>query len=259
MYFILAGREELNLIGASDTGKQPIVSDLGSDNSQSSISTPPDITKIETNELSVSSLTYANDPPDLNPENPDLPDDITRSPVLISTTSETLEVQRDSDSPPDITGSNDFTAYSDVPDDPDDLALVQATFSEVELSEALETKTPGLSFDEEEEEEYQQESVDSEIFSSLQDEPELFGGHKVTPAYLASFRDSAQVETLQAVAPGDILPVYNLTEPSPVPQIQPNLPLTQYTSLQQAKRGPGRPRKDGLDPVRKKKPYVYFC
>ncbi|KAK3105764.1 hypothetical protein FSP39_005042 [Pinctada imbricata] len=232
--------------------------ELSSD-SQSSTGAPPDITSAEASFPINES--YDTDPPDLNPENPDLPEDLTKPDTFLSPTYETAELS-DSSGPPDITNSNRFSKIKEELDP--DLSLTapvelesfedKSDYPEVytdpssPLLDTLEEPEFGADFPSDIPDEPQN------IFSASTHAPDLLTHedfHTPGEGYLSSsFPEASLSESLAAVAPGDILPVVSL------PQASPQF-LQQPVSYQQnqavPKRGPGRPRKDGLEPLQPKK------
>ena len=236
-----------------------------SSDSQSSAGAPPDITSAETS-FTVNE-TFPADPPDLNPENTDLPDDITKQDTFLSPTYEAAELS-DSSGPPDITNSDRFDKIKEEVDetdlhlgDPSDLTSFDDKTSDYPevytdpsspLLESLEEAEFGTDFGTDIPGEPQ------DIFTSDAHPPDLLTHNDYRApeegSFLsASFPEANFSESLAAVAPGDILPVVSFPQANPQFVHQPSYQQYQV----QPKRGPGRPRKDGLDPlpsISKKKP-----
>jgi hypothetical protein len=158
---------------------------------------------------------------------------------------DTLEIT-DSNGPPDLTNSEDFDygsnqevygiEESDFPDVIEAEGCHQDTRDSVEIeSEAfLSASSPQHS---------------SPFISESGTDISL--AQEVSKNYLVSrYSDSRHSESLLAVAPDDILPV----RPGDILSVQGPHQTPLPVQLQQpVKRGPGRPRKDGLEaPIRKK-------
>lgn len=206
-----------------------------SDNSQSSAGAPPDITNIVSS-FDDESEAYCSDPPDLNPEDADL-DSLDRLQKTVSVT-DTLEIT-DSNGPPDLTNSEDFEYGRDE----QVLGLEDSDFPDVIEAEACNPDTDSV-------------DIESEAFLSTNSPPDSspFISESGTDISLAQevsksfqhsrFSESRFSESLLAVAPDDILPVRsgdNLPVHNTIPLS--SLPVHQAP----AKRGPGRPRKEGLE------------
>ncbi|XP_052093536.1 histone-lysine N-methyltransferase 2C-like isoform X6 [Mytilus californianus] len=213
-----------------------------SDNSQSSTGAPPDITQIASS-FEDENEAYCSDPPDLNPEDSDL-DKIDHLPKTVSVT-DTLEIT-DSNGPPDLTNSEDF----DYGSNQEVLGIEESDFPDVIEAEACNPDT-GESV-----------NIESETFLSAhspQDScpfisesgTDISLAQEVSKTYqLSRFSESRYSESLLAVAPDDILPV----RPGDILPVQGaqqiNVHLQQQLPI---KRGPGRPRKDGIEFLPKKK------
>lgn len=207
-----------------------------SDNSQSSAGAPPDITHIGSS-FDDESEAYCSDPPDLNPEDADL-DSFDRLQKTVSVT-DTLEIT-DSNGPPDLTNSEDFEYGRDE----QVLGLEESDFPDVIEAEGCNPDT-GESVD-----------IESGAFLSTNSPPDsspfisesgtdISLAQEVSKSFqLSRFSESRFSESLLAVAPDDILPV----RPGDILPVQGTNPLSSVPIHQvPSKRGPGRPRKDGIE------------
>ncbi|XP_033732984.1 LOW QUALITY PROTEIN: histone-lysine N-methyltransferase 2C-like [Pecten maximus] len=217
--------------------------DLNSDNSQSPSCAPPDITNTDHRFAVCENNTELSEPPDLNPEeHTSLSHQQSCSPNPLVTTAEQISVSNSSE-PPDLTGTDAFP-YTGEASDPDDAIPIDCPDFQHTLGQTHQSdQSLGilLSDDFDPDESEQQDPY----FGDNQAPTELLDSDDCSPeGFLASsFPESNLVESLQAVAPGDILAV-SLPQPPPI---------TLKLSTPPIKRGPGRPRKDGVGPIQRKR------
>ncbi|XP_069119821.1 histone-lysine N-methyltransferase 2C-like isoform X3 [Argopecten irradians] len=218
--------------------------DLNSDNSQSPSCAPPDITNTDHRFSICENNPELSEPPDLNPEEHTvLSQQPPCSPDALVTTADQISVSHSSE-PPDLTGTDDFPYTEDTNDSDDAIPIdcpdFQHTLGQTHQSDQSLGILLSDNFDQGESE--QQDPY----FGDNQAPTELLDSDDCSPeGFLASsFPESNLAESLQAVAPGDILAV-SLPQPPPI-----TLKLSTPPSI---KRGPGRPRKDGVGPIQRKR------
>lgn len=212
--------------------------DLGSDNSRSPACAPPDITNTQNCFDVCEPRTESSEPPDLNPEeNSGLLHCSSLDPNVFVTATEQIDLS-DAAEPPDITGADAFPYTADASEPDEGIPIDCPDFQETHSAHSLGTL---LCDDFDPEEAHNPDNY----FEDNQATTELLDSDVCSPeGFLASsFPESNLVESLQAVAPGDILAV-SLPQPPPIA-----LSLSNPST----KRGPGRPRKDGVGPIQRKR------
>ena len=212
----------------------PVLVDSTSDNSQSSNCTPPDITQ-SAYLGGTGSQTDTSDPPDLNPE--DIPQNLTSQADAFVTNTETIELN-DSNEPPDITGVVDDYSYDQESSEGDDIPIDNSEFQEGLVQGADHSLISHDLLTSE----FNSPDQQSSYFTDASRDDDL--GQVSQINYLSHYQDTGFGESLQAVAPGDILAVS-------LPEVQ--APVLDTQQLSPNKRGPGRPRKDGFEPIPRKK------
>ncbi|XP_060078098.1 histone-lysine N-methyltransferase 2C-like, partial [Ylistrum balloti] len=243
MFYIGTEETKIEESSVSASISKAAILDLNSDNSQSPSCAPPDITSTDHRFPVSGNHTELSEPPDLNPEeHTGLLDHQSRSPDVLVTTVEQADVSNSSE-PPNITGADAFP-YTGEASDPDDAIPIDCPEFQHSLDQPHQSdQSLGILLSDDfnpEESEHQ-----DPYFGDNQTSTELLDSDDCSPeGFLASsFPESNLAESLQAVAPGDILAV-SLPQPPPI---------TLKLSTPPIKRGPGRPRKDGVGPIQRKR------